>query len=93
MPISRETVEEFVAKLNATRRPDHHVKLEEYKAPGEFVLSFPNRPMPPEQCIDQDFSEIQFALHEEKRIDTNIVVGRLLDDERYHMRYQVIEWD
>jgi hypothetical protein len=94
VPIDISTIEQFVMKLNATRRPDHAVKLESFDPPGTFVLSYPDRPMPPEQCIDQDLSEIQFALLDEKKITTEIVAGALdPTDERYHMRYQVVEWD
>lgn len=94
MPIDRATLETFVAKLNATRRSDHFVRIESFDPPGDFVLSYPDRPMPPEQCIDQDFSEIQFALLDEKQITTGIVAGALNPaDERCHMRYQVVEWD
>lgn len=94
MPIDRATVERFVAKLNAARPPALPVRLEEYVAPGRFVLSFPNRPMSEGQCIDQDFSEIQWALHEEARIDTGIQAGRHdAEADRYHITYEVIEWD
>lgn len=94
MPIDRDTVERHVAQLNALRKPDEHVRLEAYEPPGRFVLSFPNRPVPPEQCIDQDFTEIQFALHEQAKIDTGIQNGRLDEEtDRYVIEYAVIEWD
>lgn len=93
MPVERAVVEAYLAKLNAARRPDQGIKLEAFDPPGKFTLSFPNRAMPEGQCIDQDFTDIQFALHEERQIDTNIVGGQLRDDGRYWMRYEVIEWD
>lgn len=94
MPIARETVEEFVRKLNAQRRPEHAIALESYQAPGAFALSFPNRAMPEGQCIDSDFTDIQFALHEERKIDTQIVAGKLDEDrDRYVMQYEVVEWE
>jgi hypothetical protein len=70
------------------------VALESYEPPGRFVLSFPDRAMPDGACIDQDFSEIQFLLHDDVGIDTGIQGGRQ-DPEtgRYHMTYEVIEWD
>lgn len=94
MPVAREVVEEFVAKLNAQRRPEHAIALERYDAPGTFVLSFANRAMPEGQCIDSDFTDIQFALHEARKIDTQIVGGRLDEErDRYVMTYEVVEWD
>lgn len=93
MPIERAVVESHVARLNAERRPEHAARLERYEAPGTFVLSFPNRAMPEGECIDSDFTDIQFALHEHERVDTQIIAGELQDDDRYHMTYEVIEWD
>ena len=94
MPLDRATLDEFVAKVNAKRRPDQPVKVEAYEPPGAFVLSYPERAMPEGQCIDQDFTDIQFALFEERDLTTNIVGGeRREEDGRYHMRYEVVEWD
>ena len=93
MPVDRATVESYVAKLNASRKPDEHVKLEQFDAPREFLLSYPNRAVPEGACIDQDFTEIQFALFEERKLTTQIGGGELRDDGRYWMRYEVVEWD
>lgn len=94
MPIDRKTLEEHVALVNKDRKADMLVKLESYDPPGRFVLSFPNREMPFGECIDQDFTEIQFALHERAKIDTGIQSGRLdPETDRYFMEYEVIEWD
>jgi len=94
MPIARDVLEAHVARLNKARKSGEEIVIESYEAPGRFVLSFPDRAMPAEQCIDQDFSEIQFLLHESVGIDTGIQGGRQ-DPEtgRYHMIYEVIEWD
>ena len=93
MPLDRATVEAFVAKLNAQRRPEHAVRLERWEEPARFVLSYPERAMPEGQCIDGDFTDIQFALFEERHVTTNLVGGAKLDDERYHMQYELVEWD
>lgn len=93
MPLDRALVEAQLARINAQRRPDEPVRLESYEDPGRFVLSFPDRPMPEGQCLDQDFTEIQWLLHETKAF-TNIVGGR--KDEaagRYLIEYEVMEWD
>jgi hypothetical protein len=94
MPLPKDLLERNLAKVNQARRPDLAIKLESYEPPGRFVLSFPDRAMPEGQCIDQDFSEIQWALHENEKIDTGIQGGR--KDEalgRYFIDYEVIEWD
>ncbi|GEM_PF-4387355 len=94
MPLERKTLEDEVARLNLGRRPDERVVLEAYEAPGRFTLSFPDRAMPEGQCIDQDFSEIQFMLHDNAGVDTGIQGGRQdPETRRYHMLYEVIEWD
>lgn len=94
MPIDRKTLEEHVARINRARPPHLAIKIESYEPPGRFVLSFPDRAMPEGQCIDQDFSEIQFNLHDDEKIDTGIQAGRLDEDaRRYVMTYEVIEWD
>lgn len=94
MPISRETLEEALARLNAQRKADEQVALAEYAAPGRFVLSFPNRSMPEGQCIDQDFTEIQFDLHERARITTGIQGARQEEASgRFLIEYEVVEWD
>lgn len=93
MPLSKDALEAHVARLNEARRPDERVRVESYEPPGRFVLSFPDRPMPPGQCIDQDFSEIQFALHERDGVFTDLRGGRRDDAEgRYHVEYEVVEW-
>ena len=80
--------------LNVARRPEEKIALESYEAPGKFVLSFPDRVLGEGQCIDQDFSEIQFLLHDRVGIDTGIQGGRLDEEtQRFHMAYEVIEWD
>lgn len=94
MPIDRATLEEFVAKVNATRPQDKPVALVAYEPPGRFVLGYPDRVMPEGQCIDQDFTDIQFALFEAKGLSTNIVGGQKDEDVgRYLMTYEVVEWD
>ena len=94
MPIDRATLEEFIAKVNATRPSDKPVQIVAFEPPGKFVLSYPDRAMPEGQCIDQDFTDIQFALFEGRDLATNIVGGQ--KDEgagRYVMTYEVVEWD
>jgi len=94
MPLPREVLDAHVAQLNAARRPEECIVIESYEPPGRFVLSFPDRAMPEGECIDQDFSEIQFLLHDKVGVDTGIQGGRLDEDaRRYHMIYEVIEWD
>ena len=94
MPIDRATLEEFVAKVNAARPADLPVKLEAFEAPGRFTLSYPERALPEGQCIDQDFTDIQFALFEGRDIATNIVGGaRDEASGRYVMLYEVVDWD
>lgn len=93
MPIERSVLEEHVARLNGARRKDQQVEVAAY-APRRFTLSFPNRAMPEGQCIDQDFSEIQFTLHDDAKVDTGIVAGRLdPETDRYFIEYETIEWD
>jgi hypothetical protein len=93
MPVQRRAVEESLARINAARPADQQVKLESF-TPQRFVLSFPDRPMPEGQCIDQDFSEIQFALLEQDKVYTGIQGGRQDEaDRRYHIEYAVTEWD
>ena len=94
MPLPKDVLERHVARLNARRRDGEEVRIERYEEPGRFTLSFPDRAMPEGQCIDQDFSEIQFELHGKERIDTGIQGGRQ-DPEtgRYHIDYDVVEWD
>ena len=94
MPLPREVLEANLAKVNASRRADLLVKLESYEPPGRFVLSFPDRAMPEGQCIDQDFTEIQWALHEGHQVTTGIQGGRKDEESgRYYIDYEVIEWD
>ncbi|HET6404684.1 MAG TPA: hypothetical protein VFH78_08555 [Candidatus Thermoplasmatota archaeon] len=94
MPIDRATLEEFVARVNATRPADKPVRIESFDPPGRFVLSYPDRPMPEGQCIDQDFTDIQFALFEARELSTNLVGGAKDEDAgRYVMTYEVVEWD
>lgn len=94
MTLPKEVLDQHVALLNKHRREDERVKLEHYEEPGRFTLSFPNRPMVEGECIDQDFTEIQFALHEKHRVDTGIQGGRHDPaSDRYFVDYEVIEWD
>jgi hypothetical protein len=94
MPITRPMVERHLAALNAARRPDQPVRLESYQDPARFVLSFPNRSMPEGQCIDQDFTDIQFALLESEKVFTGIQNGRLDEtSDRYWIEYEEIVWD
>lgn len=94
MPLARDVLEKHVEELNAQRREGEKIRVESYDAPGRFVLSFPDRAMPEGQCIDQDFSEIQFLLHDRVGVDTGIQGGRLDEaTQRYHMTYEVVEWD
>jgi len=93
VPLDRATLDEAVARLNKSRRNDQQVKVESFDG-ARFTLSFPNRAMPEGQCIDQDFTEVQWALHEKDQLVTSIVGGRhdeALD--RYFMDYEVVEWD
>lgn len=91
--LERKTIEEHVAKLNAQRRPELAIRIESLDDAGRFVLSYPDRAMPEGQCIDQDFTDIQFALFEALDLSTNIVGGERRDDGRYHMQYEVVVWD
>ena len=93
MPLPKETLERALARMNEARRPEHQVRLESYEPPGRFVLSFPDRAMPEGQCIDQDFSEVQFGLHEKEGVFTDLRGGRQ-DEEtrRYLIEYEVVEW-
>ena len=94
MPLPRDVLEAQLARLNQARRPEHVVRLVSYEPPGRFVLSFPDRPMPEGACIDQDFTEIQFALHEHAKLFTDLRSGRKDDEtDRYLIEYEVVEWD
>lgn len=93
MGLDRALLEEHVARLNAARRPDITIRIEAFDDAGRFLLSYPDRVMPEGQCIDQDFTDIQFALFEERGLTTNIVGGEKRDDERYHMQYEIVVWD
>lgn len=93
MPLPKDVLEAALARLNGTRREEHRVRLESYEPPGRFVLSFPDRPMPEGMCIDQDFSEIQFALLERDRVFTDLRGGRQDEEGRYLIEYDVVEWD
>lgn len=93
MPLDRATLDAALAQLNKARRADQQVRVESFDG-ARFQLSFPNRAMPEGQCIDQDFTEIQFALFEEKDVTTGIVEGKHdPDSDRYVMTYEVTEWD
>lgn len=86
-------VRAHLERMNAARRKDQDVRLESFDG-KRFTLSFPNREMPEGQCIDQDFTEVQWALHEQEKVTTGIQGGRLDEtDGRYHIVYEVIEWD
>ena len=93
MPVDRATLDAALAQLNKPRRADQQVRVESFDG-ARFQLSFPNRAMPEGQCIDQDFTEIQWTLHEDDKLTTSIVGGR--HDEaadRYFIDYEVVEWD
>lgn len=94
MPLPRDVLEKTLGRINQARRPDEQVSLVSFEPPGRFILSFPDRPMPEGQCIDQDFSEVQFALHETHGLFTDLRSGRRDDDQaRYFIEYEVVEWD
>lgn len=94
MPLDRATLEEVLAAVNAARPSDKPVVLESFEPKGRFVLSYPERALPEGQCIDQDFTDVQFALFEARDVSTNIVGGARDDaDGRYRMTYEVVEWD
>ena len=92
MLLDKPAVEEALARMNAQRRPEHAIRLLAYEAPGKFTLSFPDRPMPEGECIDQDFSAIQFLLLDAKGISTDLRGGREADG-RYVIDYEAIDWD
>lgn len=92
MPLEKTALEDTIAALNRERRADHAIRIERYEPPGKFTLSFPDRPMSEGQCIDQDFTAIQFALLETRNVSTDLVSGREADG-RYLIDYQVVEWD
>lgn len=91
--LDRALLESHVARMNATRRKEHAIQLVKHEGP-RFTLAFPDREMPEGQCIDQDFTEIQWALHEEDKLTTSIIGGRRDDDEgRYFIDYELVVWD
>ena len=93
MPIEKGVLDAALARVNRGRRNDQLVKLEAHDG-ARFRLSFPNRAMPEGQCIDQDFTEIQWTLHEDDKVTTSIVGGRHDEGaDRYHIDYEVVEWD
>lgn len=93
MPLERPFLEAQLARLNADRKEHERVRLESFE-PGRFVLSFPERQMPEGQCLDQDFTEIQWLLHDTGKVFTNIVGGRKDEDAgRFHIEYEALEWD
>lgn len=93
MNLDAARIQEEVAKLNASRRKDQLVRVERIEG-DQFTLSFPNRAMPEGQCIDQDFTEIQWAIHEKDQTVTSIVGGRHEPaDDRYYIDYELVRWD
>lgn len=93
MPLPRAALDENLARVNAARPADLAAKLVEADE-QKFKLSFPERTMPEGQCIDQDFTEIQWKLHEHANVTTSIIGARLDEDEqRYLVEYEVVEWD
>lgn len=93
MPLDQAALDAALARVNQVRRPDQKVALESFEG-GRFRLSYPNRAMPEGQCIDQDFTEIQWLLHEKDETVTSIVGGRHdPETDRYVMDYEVVEWD
>ncbi|HEX2021265.1 MAG TPA: hypothetical protein VHH36_01015 [Candidatus Thermoplasmatota archaeon] len=94
MPVERAVVERALAQVNAGRPRGLEARLESFSPPGRFVLSFPPRAMPEGQCIDQDFTDVQFLLLERDSVTTGIQSGRFDDEsQRYWIEYDVVEWD
>jgi len=94
--LTRAVLESHVAKLNAARREAEAIVIESYDEAGvgAFVLSFPDMQKGEGECLDQDFTLIQWALFEHEDISTSIIGGERNDaDERYHMRYEAVDWD
>lgn len=93
MPLDRAALDDALDRVNRPRRPDQRVRVESFDG-ARFTLSFPNRAMPEGQCIDQDFTEVQWALHEKDALVTSIVGGRHdPETDRYFMDYELVEWD
>lgn len=93
MPLDRAALERVLAQVNQRRRPEQKVRVEDF---GEksFTLAFADRPMPEGQCLDEDFVEIQFALHMQEKVDAGIVGARFDEDlNEYRVEYEVVEWD
>jgi hypothetical protein len=91
MPLPRALLDEHLARLNARRPPTMPARLESVSESG-FVLSFPERALPEGECIDSDFSDIQWGLHD-AGVTTQIVSARQDDEGRYVLTYEVVEWD
>lgn len=93
MAIPREALERALAELNRHARPGQEARVVEHE-PKRFRLSFFDLPLPEGQCLDQQFVEVQFLLHEREGVDTNLVGARYVEDEgRYVVDYELIEWD
>ncbi len=93
MPLSREALDKNVAQMNAERPKDIPVIVSSAD-PARFQLSFPDRVLPDGQCIDQDFSAIQWLLQADVNVTTGIIGARLDEETRiYHVDYEVVEWD
>jgi len=89
--LRRDALDDALARVNEARHKGAPAQVESAD-PSRFVLSFPNRMTPEGECIDQDFSAIQWILHE-KGVDTGIQGGRLDEaSDRYFIEYEVIEW-
>lgn len=93
MPIARPQLERVLAELNAKRAPEHAIEVVRVE-PAQFELSFPDVLLGEATCVDEHFTDVQFALSLRENVDTSIV-GAKLDEaaRRYRVAYEVVEWD
>ena len=93
MPIERAQLERVLGRINLEHRPGQEVRLVAFSPKG-FTLSFFDLPMPEGSCLDEHFTEVQFALNAQEKVDAGIVGARYDEAERrYLVEYEVIEWD
>lgn len=93
MPLAREQLDRVVAALNAGRPLEHAIEVVSF-GKGTFELSFADVPLGDASCVDEHFTDVQFALSVHEKVDTS-VVGAKHDESarRYLVAYEVIEWD
>lgn len=93
MPLAKEQLARVLAELNAKRSPEHAIEVLRF-APQAFELSFPDVLLGEATCVDEHFTDVQFALSVREKVDTSIVGAKVDEDaRRYAVAYEVIEWD